>query len=73
MSNDKTIGEIFDTLTGMQKEEIYMIIGNLFGGHISLNNAIRSFELRDDLNDDQKKVITIIFKTAMNDYKWRDV
>lgn len=50
-----------------------MIIGNLLGGHISLNNAIRSFELRDDLNDDQKKVITIIFKTAMNNYKWRDV
>lgn len=68
MNNDKTILEIFDTLNECQKQELYGTIGD----HISLDAAIRFFELRDDYDEDQKKVITIIFKEAMADHERRN-
>lgn len=73
MNNDKTIREIFDTLNECQKQELYGTIGDLLGDYISLDATIRSFELRDDYNEDQKKVVTIIFKEAMADHERRNL
>jgi len=72
MNNDKTIREIFDTLNEYQKQELYGTIGDLLGDHISLDAVIRFFELRDDYDEDQKKVVTIIFKEAMADHERRN-